>query len=88
MKPIYIRKETNNGIRKIMADMPYLVTYKKIRLPKWQWEEGLYVPYKPERTNVDFEKYFLQKDKIINEDEHHYFFNFPFKAEQFEPVAV
>lgn len=88
MKPIYYRKETNNGVRKIMADMPYLAYYKKIRLPKWQWEDGLFLPYKPERTNVEFERYFLTKDRIIKEDKDHYFFNFPFKVEQVETVAV
>lgn len=88
MKPVYLRKETKTGIRKIMIDMPYLVYHKRIRLPKWQWEEGLYLPYKPERTDVEFEKYFLSKDKILKEDDHHYFFKFPFKADDVEPVAV
>lgn len=88
MKPIYLWKDYNGGVRKLMTDMPYLVNYKKIRLPKWQWEEGIYLPYKPERTNVEFEKYFLTNDKIIREDEHHYFFNFPFKPEQVETVAI
>jgi len=88
MKPVYLRKETNNGTRKVMVDMAYLVSHKKIRLPKWLWEEGLFLPYKPERTNVEFERYFLFKDKIIKEDQDHYFFDFPFKVEQVEPVAV
>ena len=88
MKPIYFRKETNNGVRKVMVDMPYLVSHKKIRLPKWQWEEGLYLPYKPERVNVEFEKYFLSKDKIVKEDKDHYFFDFQFKFEEVEPVAI
>jgi len=88
MRPIFLRKEMNNGVRKVVVDMPYLVTYRKIRLPKWHWEDGLYVPYKPERTNVEFEKYFLSKDKIIGQDEHHYFFEFPFRPEQVEQVAV
>jgi hypothetical protein len=88
MKPIYLRKETNNGIRKIQIDMPYLVYYKKIRLPKWQWEEGLYLPYIPERSNMEFEKYFLLKDNIIKEDENHFFFELPFSSEQIDTVAV
>lgn len=87
MRTIYLRKDTNNGTRKILIDMPYLVSHKKIRLPKWQWEEGLYLPYKPERANVEFEIYFLSEDKIIDKDENHYFFEFPFRAEQVEPVA-
>ncbi len=88
MKPIYLRKDTNNGIRKVLIDMAYLVYYKKIRLPKWQWEKGLYLPYKPERTNVKFEKYFLSDDRIIRNDTDHFFFEFPFKPEQVEQVAV
>jgi len=88
MNPVYLRKETNNGTRKVMVDMAYLVSHKKIRLPKWQWEEGLFLPYKPERTNVEFERYFLYKDNIIKEDQDHYFFDFPFRVEQVETVAV
>ena len=88
MKPVYLRIESSNGTRKVMVDMPYLATHKKIRLPKWQWEEGLFLPYKPERTNVEFERYFLSKDKIIKEDKDHFFFKFSFKVEQVEPVAV
>ena len=88
MRPIYLRVESNNHTRKVMVDMPYLVSHKKIRLPKWQFEEGLFLPYKPERTNVDFERYYLSKNLILNEDQDHYFFNFPFKPEQVEPVAV
>lgn len=88
MRPIYLRKETNTGVRKVMIDMPYLVYYKTIRLPKWQWEEELYLPYKPERTNVEFEKYFLTKDKVVKEDDNHYFFKFPFKAEEVVTVAL
>ncbi|MDO8550719.1 MAG: hypothetical protein Q7S39_11300 [Ignavibacteria bacterium] len=88
MNPVYLRKETNNGTRKVMVDMAYLVSHKKIRLPKWQWEEGLFLPYKPESTNVEFERYFLFKDNMIKEDQDHYFFDFPFRVEQVETVAV
>jgi hypothetical protein len=88
MKPIYIRKESDNILRKIMLDMPYLSTYKKIRFPKWQWEDGLYIPYKPERTIVEFEKYYLSADRIVKEDENFYYFNFPFNVEQVEGTAV
>jgi len=88
VRPVYLRKDTSNGIRKIQLDMPYLAYHKKIRLPKWQWEEGLYLPYKPERANVEFERYFLSEDKIIKEDPNHYFFDFPFRPEQVETVAI
>jgi hypothetical protein len=88
VRPIYLRKDTNNGIRKVQLDMPYLVSHKVIRLPKRQWEDELYLPYKPERTNIEFEKYFLSRDKIVNEDSNFYFFEFPFRPEQVETVAV
>lgn len=88
MRPIYLRRDNHSGTRKVMVDMPYMVSYKKIRLPKWQWEEGLYLPYKPERSHVEFEKYFLSRDNIIKEDEYHYFFDFPFHREEVESIAV
>ena len=81
MKPIYARKESNNITRKIMLDMAYLAKHKKIRMPKWLYEDGLYFYY-INKNGTD--KYFLTKDKIKKEDEYHYFFDFPFKAKQVE----
>jgi len=83
MKPVYLRVDSNNFTRKVMLDMAYLVSHKKIRLPKWLYEEGLYFNYK---NNDGIEKYFLTKEKIKKEDENHYFFEFPFKAHQVEDV--
>ena len=84
MKPVYLLKESNNITRKIMMDMAYLAKHKKIRLPKWLYEDGLYFLYK---NNSGIDKYFLSKDKIRKEDEYHYFFDFPFKTAQVEEIA-
>ena len=86
MRTIYLRKDQGNFTRKVLIDMAYLVSNKKIRLPKTYFEEGLYLPYFDNKA-VETEKYFLTKDKIISEDHDHYYFKFPFKAEQVEDAA-
>jgi hypothetical protein len=83
MRPVYLRKDLNNFTRKIMLDMAYLVSHKKVRLPKYYFEDNLYFCY---MNNNTIEKYFLSKDKIIKEDENHFYFNFPFKEKQLESV--
>ena len=85
MRSLYLRKENEQLMRKVMIDMAYLVSNKQIRLPKVYYEDGLYLPFMKE-NQVD--KYYLTKDKIIKEDEFHYFFNFPFSAVQVENSAV
>ncbi len=85
MRSLYLRKENGQFVRKVMIDMAYLVSHKQIRLPKIYYEEGLYLPVMKENQ---IDKYFLTKDKIIKEDEFHYFFEFPFKAEQIENSAA
>lgn len=85
MRTIYLRKNYNSSVRKILIDMAYLASYKKIRLLKTYFEEGLYLPYKSNSDQV--EKYFLDKGKIKSEDKNHYFFDFPFTYEQVEGVA-
>ncbi len=85
MKPVYLRKESNNITRKIMLDMAYLASHKKIRMPKRLYEEGLYFYFKKNET---IDKYFLSKDKIKKEDEFHFFFDFPFKDNQVEGVSI
>jgi hypothetical protein len=85
MKPVYLQKDSNNLTRKIMMDMAYLASHKKIRIPKWLYEEGLYFLYK-NKSEVD--KYFLGRDKIKKEDDYHYFFDFPFKKSQVEDVGT
>jgi hypothetical protein len=87
MSTYYLRVETHNRTRKILIDMAYLAKHNIIRLLKFYYEEGLYLPYKSD-GNSTTEKYELTKDKIIKEDDDHYFFKFPFKYEQIEGVAV
>ncbi len=86
MQKIYMLVDTNSHIRKIAVDLPFLYTNKKLRLLKDYFEEGLYLLYM-NKDNIQG-KYFLTKDKIINEDEHHYYFKFPFKFEQVEKVSI
>jgi len=87
MSTYYLRVNAHNRTRKILIDMAYLAKHNIIRLPKYYFEEGLYLPYKSD-GNSTIEKYELTKDKIIKEDENFYFFKFPFKYNQVEGVAV
>jgi hypothetical protein len=87
MRTIYLRKDYNNYTRKILMDMAYLVSHKKIRLPKTYFEDNLYFSYLTNDKNEQPQKYFLTRDKIISEDTNHYFFAFPFKAKQVEDTA-
>ena len=86
MRTIYLRKDYDSHTRKVLIDMAFLVSHNKIRLAKYYFEEGLYLPY-ISKNNKDVEKYLLTKDKIISETKDHYFFNFPFKAEEVENAA-
>lgn len=85
MRPIYLRKNYNSSVRKILVDMAYLASHKKIRLPKIYFEKELYLPYLSENGQV--EKYFLDRDKIKSEDNYHYFFDLPFTLDQIENAA-
>ncbi len=86
MRTIYLRKENGNNIRKVLLDMPYLVTHKIIRLPKYYFEDGLYILNKLKNSNNPG-KYYLTEDKVIKEDENFYYFKFPFKTEEVENYA-
>ena len=90
MRPIYLYIEKYGIIRKVAVDTAYLFSHKQIRLPKWQFEERLYLNYLSDSNNNDskIERYFLTKDKIIKEDENFYYFKFPFKYEQVSDIAV
>ena len=88
MRTIYLRKDYDHNIRKVLLDMAYLATHKKIRLRKILFEDGLYLLYKEHKSNEQIEKFYLTKDKIKSEDTDHYFFDFPFKAEQAEGVSI
>ena len=85
MRQLFLRTEKGNSIRKVMIDMAYLVSHNKIRLPKIYFEEGIYLPY---LNKNEADKFFLTKDKIVKEDENHYFFDFPFSAENVENEAI
>lgn len=86
MRTIYLRKKDKNGDRKVLLDMPYLITHKMIRFPKYQFEEGLYLPNK-QKMAKDVGRYDLTKDKIKKEDKEFYYFKFPFKADEVEDYA-
>lgn len=83
MRPVYLRKESNNITRKIMIDMAYLVSHKKIRLPKYYFEDNLYFYYK---NSSSIDKFYISKDKIIKEDENHFYFDFPLKEKQLDDI--
>lgn len=89
MRPIYLYIDKYGITRKVAIDLAYLFPHKQIRLPKWQYEDGLYLIYLPNpNDNSKAEKYFLTKDKIIKEDNDFYYFNFPFRYEQLSGTAV
>lgn len=85
MQPVYLIKDHTSFQRKIMLDMAWLSTHKQIRLPKYYFEDGLYLPYKS-NSQERIEKYYLSRDKIIKEDEHHYYFKFSFEPEEVEGI--
>ena len=87
MRTIYLRKDYGENTRKVLIDMAYLVSHKKIRLLKTYYDEGLYLPFFPDKSSDKTERYYLTKDKITSEGKDHYFFNFPFKANQVENAA-
>jgi hypothetical protein len=89
MSTYYLRVEEHKRTRKILIDMAFLAKHNLIRLPKYYYEEGLFLPYtKDTADRGSFEKYELTKDKIIKEDENFYFFKFPFKHHEVVEVAV
>jgi len=81
MRTLYLRKDDSNSTRKILIDMAYLVSHKAIRLPKYYFEDDLYLPYK-RKSQTEVEKFLLTKNNILSEDENFYYFKFPFKAEE------
>ena len=88
MSTYYLRVETHNRIRKVSIDMAYLAKHKIIRLPKYYYEEGLYLPFLNTSDENKVEEYYLSKDKIVKEDDDYYYFKFPFKHDQVVDVAV
>jgi hypothetical protein len=89
MSTYYLRVDENAHTRKILIDMAYLANHKVIRLPKYYFEDGLYLPFiSKDKSNSSVQKYELTKDKIINEDEDFFYFKFPFKHLQVVDAAV
>jgi hypothetical protein len=88
MRTLYLRKDDKNITRKVLIDMAYLVSHKKIRLPKIYFEDSLYLPFFRDKDKQQVEKHFLTKDMIVSEDKNHYFFKFTFKTSQCEDADV
>jgi len=89
MRATYLRVEKNEMTRKVAIDLAFLAKHGKIRFPKYLFEDGLYLPFvKNPKENNNLEQYFLTKDKIEKEDQDFYYFNFPFKPEQYQEFAI
>jgi hypothetical protein len=88
MRTIYLKVNRNGLIRKVAIDMAFLASHKIIRLPKYYYEEGLYLSYKKDLKESQIEEYFLTKDKIKKEDKDFYYFDFPFKVEQVFDISI
>jgi len=86
MRTIYLRKEEGSTFRKVLLDMAYLSSHKKIRFPQYKFEEGLYLLCK-QKGSETVEKYFLTKDKVVSQDKDFFYFAFPFKATQVEDYS-
>ena len=85
---IYLKVSRNSIVRKIAIDMAFLASHKKIRFPKYYFEEGLYLSYKEKINESTVDEYYLTKDKIKKEDSDFFYFDFPFKMEQVLGTAV
>jgi hypothetical protein len=88
MRTIYLKVLRNGLIRKVAVDMAYLSAHNKIRLPKYYFEEGLFLSFKKNLKESSIEEYYLTKDKIKKEDNDFYYFDFPFKVEQVFDISI
>lgn len=88
MRTIYLYVNRNGFIRKIAVDMAYLFSHNKIRLPKYYFEEGLFLKYCDLKDASRIESYFLSKDKIVKQDKDFFYFDFPFKLKQVLDISV
>lgn len=88
MRTIYLKVNRNGLIRKVSIDMAFLSSHNKIRLPKYYFEEGLYLSYKKNLTETSVAEYYLTKDKVKKEDNDFYYFDFPFKLEQVFDISI
>lgn len=80
MRPVYFKID-GPVERKVMADMPFLVTNNQIRFPKRLYEEGLYFNYKDKKSGK-IEKFTLDKTMAKKEDENFYYFTFLLKNKE------
>ena len=85
---IYLKVCKNSIVRKIALDMAFLASHKKIRFPKYYFEDGLFLSYKKNINETAVDEYYLTKDKIKKEDPDFFYFDFPFKMEQVLGTAV
>lgn len=88
MRTIYLSVIRNGLIRKVGIDMAFLSSHNKIRLPKYYFEEGLYLSFKKDLKESNIEQYFLTRDKVKKEDNDFYYFDFPFKVEQVFDISI
>lgn len=88
MRTIYLKVNRNGLIRKVSIDMAFLSSHNKIRLPKYYFEEGLYLSYKKNLTETSVEEYYLTKEKVKKEDNDFFYFDFPFKLEQVFDISI
>jgi len=88
MRTIYLKVNRNGLIRKVSIDMAFLSSHNKIRLPKYYFEEGLYLSYKKNLKESSVEEYFLTKDKVKKEDNDFFYFDFPFELEQVFDISI
>ena len=88
MRTIYLKVMRNGLIRKVAVDMAYLSAHNNIRLPKYYFEEGLFLSYNKSLKETSIEEYYLTNDKIKKEDNDFYYFDFPFKVEQVFDISI
>lgn len=70
-----------------MVDMAFLSAKKKIRLPKYLYEEGMYFLYPDSNDNNSVKQYFLSSDKVLERDDNFYYFKFPFSIRKVSEVS-
>lgn len=88
MRTIYLRVDKNGITRKIALDMAYLAKHEVIRLPKYYFEEGLYLPYKELNSNTSVNRWEFTIDKSFKSDKDFLYFKFPIKFNQVFDVAT
>ncbi|MDT3697307.1 MAG: hypothetical protein ROY99_13065 [Ignavibacterium sp.] len=88
MRPIYLYANTSGVLRKIAVDMAYLFAHKKIRLPKYYFEDSLHFIYSDSKSSNKTEQYFLTKDKVVKEDNDFFYFDFPVKLNQVIGISI